>query len=175
MVLEAWSPSGNRNTKLPWVHSVTSRCPSWYDIKCCQDLKLHQPSNQPVCWWACPISGRCRTWCPLPRLEGWCPEWAGWWGPHRGTQPWSTPPEGRGKVKNKANKGCQETWWKRNWRMLQLFFQIFPFYLFYFCYVSVTPYQIRLTDRKRQQNVCPLLFGYEASADMKQIRQMLSV
>ena len=33
--------------KLPWVCTVTSWYPSWYDIRCCKDIKLHQPTKGP--------------------------------------------------------------------------------------------------------------------------------
>ena len=31
--------------KSPWVCSVTSRYPSWYYLRCCQDVKPKQPCN----------------------------------------------------------------------------------------------------------------------------------
>ena len=31
--------------KLSWVRSVTSQYPSWYDLRCCQDIKLQQQTK----------------------------------------------------------------------------------------------------------------------------------
>ena len=31
--------------KLPRVHTVASRCPARYDLRCCKDIKLQHPSN----------------------------------------------------------------------------------------------------------------------------------
>ena len=31
--------------KSPWVHTFTSWCPSWYDLRCCKDIKLPKPTN----------------------------------------------------------------------------------------------------------------------------------
>ena len=42
----------------PWVQTFTSQYPSWYDLKCCHDLKLQQPTNIPVGSESAMLAGR---------------------------------------------------------------------------------------------------------------------
>ena len=42
-----WDKSGRGSTiKLLWVHTVTSRYPTWYDLGCCQDIKHWLPTGR---------------------------------------------------------------------------------------------------------------------------------
>ena len=58
VVLVAWSPSGAAlSNKSPWVCKVAIQDPSWYDLRCCQDLKSQQhqlyriSSSTNTRWW----------------------------------------------------------------------------------------------------------------------------
>ena len=64
-----WQPDFpvGQHDKSPWMCTVTSRYPSWYDFRCSQDVKLQKPTT--CCSASMALVNLPRKRCPLPGIH----------------------------------------------------------------------------------------------------------